>query len=61
MQLTKEKTNLYKNFKGICFSFNENTLDFVATNGHRLALYSTEITNNKITGKYIIPEKFLKH
>lgn len=51
----KEKTDLYKNFKGICFSFVDNNLDFVATNGHRLALYSTEITN-KITGKYIIPE-----
>jgi len=56
--ISKEKTS-HERFKGICFSFVDNNLNFVATNEHRLALYSTEITN-KITGKYIIPEKVFK-
>jgi DNA polymerase-3 subunit beta len=44
---------------GVCFSFDNSKLEFVATNGHRLALYSTEITGKGIEGKYIVPTKAL--
>jgi DNA polymerase-3 subunit beta len=56
----KEKTqSSFKRLKGICFSFYDSKLDFVATDGHRLALYSTD-ANNQIEGKYIILEKVFK-
>jgi len=44
---------------GVCFSFIKGKLDFVATDGHRLALYSTEITGKGLEGKYIVPQKAL--
>lgn len=44
---------------GVCFSFVNNHIDFVATDGHRLALYKGEITGGKIEGKYIVPQKAL--
>lgn len=46
--------------KGVCFSFIDNKIDFVATDGHRLVLYSTEMVDSKLEGKYIIPEKVFK-
>jgi DNA polymerase-3 subunit beta len=45
---------------GVCFSFTGNKLDFVATDRHRLALYSTEITGKGLEGKYVIPKKTIK-
>lgn len=44
---------------GICFSFENNKLELVATNGHRLALYSVEISGKIPEGKYIVPTKAL--
>ncbi len=44
---------------GLCLSFTESGLDFVATDGHRLALYKTTYTGKGIEGKYIIPQKAL--
>ena len=44
---------------GVCFSFINGKLDFVATDGHRLALYSTAITEKAVEGKYIVPLKAL--
>jgi DNA polymerase-3 subunit beta len=43
---------------GVCFSFIDDKLEFVATDGHRLALYSTQISG-KLEGKYIVPIKAL--
>jgi DNA polymerase-3 subunit beta len=43
---------------GVCFSFIDDKLEFVATDGHRLALYSTQISG-KLEGKYIVPQKAL--
>jgi DNA polymerase-3 subunit beta len=45
---------------GVCFSFIKGKLDFVATDGHRLALYTTDISEKKYEGKYIISEKVFK-
>jgi len=45
---------------GVCFSFTSDKLDFVATDGHRLALYSTEIDGKGLEGKYVIPTKTIK-
>jgi len=42
---------------GVCFSFNGDKLEFVSTDGHRLALYS--ITGKGLEGKYIVPQKAL--
>jgi DNA polymerase-3 subunit beta len=44
---------------GVCFSFNGNELELVATDGHRLALYNIQITGKGIEGKYIVPIKAL--
>lgn len=44
---------------GVCFSFIDGKLDFVATDGHRLALYTTQITGKGLEGKYIVPQKAL--
>jgi DNA polymerase-3 subunit beta len=44
---------------GVCFSFIDNKLDFVATDGHRLALYTAD-ANNQIEGKYVITKKVFK-
>ena len=43
---------------GVCFSFNGNKLELVATDGHRLALFNIQI-NGKLEGKYIVPIKAL--
>ena len=43
---------------GACFNFLENTVDFVATDGHRLVKISKQNTTN-ISGSFIIPKKFL--
>jgi DNA polymerase III, beta subunit (EC 2.7.7.7) len=43
---------------GVCFSFNGNELELVATDGHRLALYNIQISGN-LEGKYIVPTKAL--
>ena len=44
---------------GVCFSFVEKYLDFVATDGHRLALYKGEVSGGNVEGKYIVPQKAL--
>ncbi len=44
---------------GVCFSFKDGHIDFVATDGHRLALYKGEITGKNLEGKYIVPQKAL--
>ncbi len=43
---------------GVCFSFIKGKLDFVATDGHRLALYNIQVNGN-LEGKYIVPLKAL--
>ena len=43
---------------GACFNFLESTVDFVATDGHRLVKISKQNTTN-ISGSFIIPKKFL--
>ena len=43
---------------GACFNFLESTVDFVATDGHRLVKISKQNTTN-INGSFIIPKKFL--
>jgi DNA polymerase-3 subunit beta len=43
---------------GVCFSFIDDKLEFVATDGHRLALYTTDA--NQIEGKYVITKKAFK-
>ena len=43
---------------GACFNFLENSVDFVATDGHRLVKISRENTTN-ISGSFIVPKKFL--
>ena len=43
---------------GTCFSFKENQIDFVSTDGHRLIKVSTQNKTN-INGSFIIPRKFL--
>jgi DNA polymerase III, beta subunit (EC 2.7.7.7) len=43
---------------GVCFSFINGKLDFVATDGHRLALYNIQVNGN-LEGKYIVPLKAL--
>ena len=43
---------------GACFNFLEDTVDFVATDGHRLVKISKQNTTS-ILGSYIIPKKFL--
>lgn len=43
---------------GTCFSFKENQIDFVSTDGHRLIKVSTQNKTN-INGTFIIPRKFL--
>jgi DNA polymerase-3 subunit beta len=45
---------------GVCFSFIQDKLDFVATDGHRLALYSTDKQEERYNGKYVIPKKIFK-
>lgn len=42
---------------GVCFSFTEDGLDLVATDGHRLALYKVEYQGRIDKGKYIVPIK----
>ncbi|WP_297887913.1 DNA polymerase III subunit beta [Sulfurihydrogenibium sp.] len=44
---------------GVCFSFTNSHIDFVATDGHRLALYKGEITGKTLEGKYTVPQKAL--
>ncbi|MGB9766365.1 MAG: DNA polymerase III subunit beta [Sulfurihydrogenibium sp.] len=44
---------------GVCFSFVDSHIDFVATDGHRLALYKGEITGKGVEGKHIVPQKAL--
>jgi DNA polymerase-3 subunit beta len=44
---------------GVCFTFNGNKLELVATDGHRLALYNIQIAGKGIEGKYIVPTKAL--
>ena len=43
---------------GACFNFLESSVDFVATDGHRLVKITKENTTN-INGSFIIPKKFL--
>ena len=43
---------------GACFNFLEGSVDFVATDGHRLVKITKENTTN-INGSFIIPKKFL--
>jgi DNA polymerase-3 subunit beta len=43
---------------GACFNFLEDTVDFVATDGHRLVKISKQNTTS-ILGSFIIPKKFL--
>ena len=43
---------------GACFNFLESSVDFVATDGHRLVKISRQNTTN-INGSFIIPKKFL--
>ena len=43
---------------GACFNFLESSIDFVATDGHRLVKITKENTTN-INGSFIIPKKFL--
>lgn len=43
---------------GVCFAFNNDELELVGTDGHRLALYNIKI-NGKLEGKYIVPTKAL--
>tara|TARA_B100000214_G_C23922934_1_gene606966 strand:- start:70 stop:1176 length:1107 start_codon:yes stop_codon:yes gene_type:complete len=43
---------------GACFNFLEDSVDFVATDGHRLIKISKQ-NNTNIIGSYIIPKKFL--
>jgi len=43
---------------GACFHFLEDTVDFVATDGHRLVKISKQNTTS-ILGSFIIPKKFL--
>lgn len=42
---------------GVCFAFLDKQLDFVATDGHRLALYSVD---KEFEGRYILPKKLFK-
>lgn len=44
---------------GVCFSFTEDGLDLVATDGHRLALYKVNYQGRIDKGKYIVPIKAL--
>ncbi len=44
---------------GVCLAFTKSSLDFVATDGHRLAMFKTTYTGTGIEGKYIIPIKAL--
>ena len=43
---------------GACFNFLESSVDFVATDGHRLVKISRQ-NNTNINGSFIIPKKFL--
>ena len=43
---------------GGCFNFKEDSIDFVATDGHRLVKISKQNTTS-LTGSFIIPKKFL--